>query len=177
MPVVFKGQRPGEVAWDREVSAGDEWTPGLLEETAGVNRGLARPLGRAGLSGPQGREPSRLAAHGPSPRVAGLIFQDDSLGTGSRFSSAESSSFKVQLKCHLLCKDSPSPRSKINHPPLCFYSSGGTSRIVSSQRTRIYVFTSLSPAHRDFSGASPLPPCLRVLVPQAALCMQWALNK
>ena len=177
MPVAFKGQRPGEVAWDREVSAGDEWTLRLLDEMAGVNRGLTGPPGRVGLSGPQGREPCQPEACGPSPRVAGLIFQDDSLGTGSRFSSAESSSFKVQRTGHLLCKDSPSPRSKINHPPLCFYSSGGTSRIVSSQQTWIYVFTSLSLAHRDFSGASPLPPCLRVLVPQAALCMQWALNK
>ena len=67
MPVAFKGQRPGEVAWDREVSAGDEWMLGLLDEMAGVNRGLAGPPGRVGLSGPQGREPCRPAACGPSP--------------------------------------------------------------------------------------------------------------
>lgn len=78
-----------------------------------------------------------------------MISQAESLGSGSRFSFVESSSFKVQLKCHLLCKDSSSLRSKINHPPLrsqhCCYLRN--SLITAGW---IYVFTSLC-SQQDFS--------------------------
>lgn len=93
------------------------------DEQRGVRRGLGWPpgesLGSQGTGGswcclcPPGREPvgslSRADRPPPPPLAAGLIFEADSLGTGSRFSSVGSSSFKVQLKCHLLCKDSSNP--------------------------------------------------------------------
>lgn len=135
-----------------ELLPGVERTPGL-----GKRRQLVQTPGPASRENLGSHSPSVLVLGAGSlwevslqpsalPLVAGLISEADSLGTGSRFSSVESSSFKVQLKCHLLCKDSPSPRSKINHPSSVFpLHCVDTSRIVLSYRTRIYVFTSLSP--------------------------------
>lgn len=115
MRVAFKGQSPGELPWNRELLAGGEWMARWLEKVS--TEAWLGLQGEPGLSSPRGSEPSRLACGPlPLPLGAGLIFQDDSLGTGSRFSSVESSSFKVLLKCHLLCKDSPHPQSRINHP-------------------------------------------------------------
>lgn len=106
-----------------------------------------------------------------------MIFEADSLGTRSRFSSVESSSFKVQLKCHLLCKDSSNPRSKINHPPLCSHSTADTSRIVLSHWTPIYVFTSLSPANGNFSRQVPCHSAfVSLCLEQCCVCSRCSIN-
>lgn len=75
-------------------------------------------------------------------RAAGLIFQADSLGTGSRFRSVESSSFKVQLKCHLLGKDSSSPETKLI--ALCAPAAPGSLQESLIAEDSMCVFTSLS---------------------------------
>lgn len=151
------GDRVGESTWSRELLPGGEQTAGWWEKTAVCTQtpGQAswESVGSHSLGGPRphlslswGQGACGKSVYSPTapPAVAGLISEADSLGTGSRFSSVESSSFKVQLKCHLLCKDSPNPRGKINHPSSVFPQlSVDTFRIVLSHRTRIYVFTSL----------------------------------
>lgn len=122
MQVAFKRWRLGEFAGSREfVLPGGERTAEWWERTAVYTQrpGLASQ-GEGGLSQPGRAEALSVLVLGAGslwevslwptalPAVAGLISKADCLGTGSRFRSAESSSFQVQLKCHL-CKDSPSP--------------------------------------------------------------------
>lgn len=108
-----QGSLPGTESSELEVSG---WPvvgkDGRCQQRPGTASRESQALAIFRAAGPW---EARLQPTAPPPG-AGLIFQDDSLGTGSRFSSVESSSFKVQLKCHLLCKDSPYPRSQINHP-------------------------------------------------------------
>lgn len=154
MQVAFKGWKQA-VCSERELLSGGERMAGQWENQQVAHRGWR---GLQGV-GPRGLEELRLSslqagslqklgcADGPS-RAAGLIFEAACLGTGSRFSSGESSSFKVQLKCHLLGKDSSGPRHKINRPPVlpwCLQDS-----LITSTRC---VCLRVSPSSRqDFSG-------------------------
>lgn len=157
MQVAFKGWKQA-VCSERELLSGGERMAGQWENQQVAHRGW-RGLQGVGLRGLEELRLSSLqagslrklgCADGPS-RAAGLIFEAACLGTGSRFSSGESSSFKVQLKCHLLGKDSSGPRHKINRPPVlpwCLQDS-----LITSTRC---VCLRVSPSSRqDFSGQVP----------------------
>ena len=121
MQVAFKTWRLGEFAWTESSYLEVSGHLAVAKDGSLYAEAWPRIQGESGLSQPGGAEALSVLVLGAGslweaslwpaalPPVAGLISEADSLGTRSRFSSVESSSFKVQLKCHLLCKDSPSP--------------------------------------------------------------------
>lgn len=95
------------------------------------------------------------------PPLGGRIdFEADCLGTGSRLSSTESSSFKVGLKCHLLCR-LPSPEAKLITRPLCSHGTAWSlpSSLITSDAD-LCVYQSVLRPDGDFCRQSHLGFCV-----------------